>query len=380
MGKLKDELRKKYRTPREALKALGLDEGLLDVQRLAFDGAKQMKPTVIESLAVRFTARAVNPLLAMDKKVEYGPIFKGLTTKNLKTRKPTIMDGLKKALKGNTIAKDASIEHVAEMLDHLEHVAEPKSLDESVSPEQHKAMEAAAHGSSNLGIPKTVGKEFSEADKGKNFDAMIRDWAMSKGMSEDDIEALKKMHEDAMPENALDEKEDGEEAEDHEAEDDAEETEEAEDAEESDGEHAKDAKDTKHGKDSKHAKDRKGAMDSGKKRAITQDELDKALKAQATSLRKNAQEAAEARTFVRSYVGEVSMALDSAEQIHRAAAEAMGIEDAGTVHASALKTLIKTCGRVSSAASEEAGDLAYDGAAAKSFEERFPGAKRIGTA
>jgi hypothetical protein len=339
VGKLKDELRKKYRTPREALKALGLDEGLLDVQRLAFDGAKHMKPTVIESLAVRFTARAVNPLLAMDKKVEYGPIFKGLTTKNLKTRKPTIMDGLKKALKGNTIAKDASIEHVAEMLDHLEHVTEPKSLDESVSPEQHKAMEAAAHGSSNLGIPKTVGKEFAEADKGKNFDAMIRDWAMSKGMSEDDIEALKKMHEDAMPENALDEKEDGEEAE-----------------------------------------DRKGAMDSGKKRAITQDELDKALKAQATSLRKNAQEAAEARTFVRSYVGEVSMALDSAEQIHRAAAEAMGIEDAGTVHASALKTLIKTCGRVSSAASEEAGDLAYDGAAAKSFEERFPGAKRIGTA
>ena len=89
MGKLKDELRKKYRTPREALLALGLDEKLLDVSRLAFDGAKHMtkKPTCIEYLAVTRTATALNPLLAMDKKVEYGPIFAGLTTKNVKERK-----------------------------------------------------------------------------------------------------------------------------------------------------------------------------------------------------------------------------------------------------------------------------------------------------
>lgn len=37
----------------------------------------------------------------------------------------------------------------------------------SVSLAQHRAMEAAAHGHSTLGIPKKVGAEFSHADKGK---------------------------------------------------------------------------------------------------------------------------------------------------------------------------------------------------------------------
>ena len=40
----------------------------------------------------------------------------------------------------------------------------------SVSGKEHRAMEAAAHGVSNLGIPKKVGEEFSRADRGKTFD------------------------------------------------------------------------------------------------------------------------------------------------------------------------------------------------------------------
>ena len=36
----------------------------------------------------------------------------------------------------------------------------------SVSAKQHRAMAAAAHGKSTLGIPKKVGKEFMAADKG----------------------------------------------------------------------------------------------------------------------------------------------------------------------------------------------------------------------
>lgn len=37
----------------------------------------------------------------------------------------------------------------------------------STSPAQHRAMEAAAHGKSTLGIPKKVGKEFANADAAK---------------------------------------------------------------------------------------------------------------------------------------------------------------------------------------------------------------------
>ena len=36
----------------------------------------------------------------------------------------------------------------------------------SVSEKQHKAMEAAAHGHSTLGIPKSVGQEFVKHDDG----------------------------------------------------------------------------------------------------------------------------------------------------------------------------------------------------------------------
>lgn len=40
----------------------------------------------------------------------------------------------------------------------------------SKSRAQHDAMQAAAHGDSNLGIPKKVAKEFVEADaKGKRY-------------------------------------------------------------------------------------------------------------------------------------------------------------------------------------------------------------------
>ena len=38
----------------------------------------------------------------------------------------------------------------------------------SVSSKQHRAMEAAAHGHSTLGIPASVGKEFVAADKAKS--------------------------------------------------------------------------------------------------------------------------------------------------------------------------------------------------------------------
>jgi hypothetical protein len=37
----------------------------------------------------------------------------------------------------------------------------------SVSPKQHNAMEAAAHGNSTLGIPKSVGEDFVMADTKK---------------------------------------------------------------------------------------------------------------------------------------------------------------------------------------------------------------------
>jgi hypothetical protein len=37
----------------------------------------------------------------------------------------------------------------------------------SKTPKQRRAMQAAAHGKSKIGIPKKVGKEFARADRAK---------------------------------------------------------------------------------------------------------------------------------------------------------------------------------------------------------------------
>ena len=43
----------------------------------------------------------------------------------------------------------------------------------SVTPKQHRAMMAAAHGKSKIGIPQSVGREFVEADKQASLEAVV---------------------------------------------------------------------------------------------------------------------------------------------------------------------------------------------------------------
>jgi 8-oxo-dGTP pyrophosphatase MutT (NUDIX family) len=383
----------------------------------------EMKPTRLEHAVLTRTAAAINPLLAIDAKVDYGPIIKGLTTKNIRQRKPQIVEGVRKAIKGKTIAKDASIEHLAKMLDHFQDA--PASADESVSGPQHRAMEAAAHGHSTLGIPKNVGEEFSEKDKGKTFGDMIRDWASAKdwaaGMTDDDFSALDKMHSDCRDQDMgasdmegekevgeIGEHEEGgfdrgakdkrsakdrkrardefppkEDDEEKEGEDESEEERERDEEEAEDdagesmfGMHAKDRKGG--------AKDRKGgakdkAMDS---KPITQDAVNKMIEEARVQERRRAKAANEAREFVRPYVGSVSMAFDSAEQILRAGAKALEIENVDKLHVDALKPLIKVYGqrRATGDQGGPADDMAMDTSTTDdgvaTFNEMF-GADRI---
>ena len=66
---LRDILRKKFPGgPREALRTLGLDKPAVDAV-LALDGANTM-PNRLQYLAIMRTAAALNPLLAVDAKVD----------------------------------------------------------------------------------------------------------------------------------------------------------------------------------------------------------------------------------------------------------------------------------------------------------------------
>ena len=370
------ELRKKFKSPREALKKLGIDASVLKDPRLAFDGANTMKPNRLQYLVAKGIAKSLNPLLAADAKVDYTPLFQGLTSKNFKARSKVIVGDAKKLLKGKTIAKDASVEHLAHMLDQFEHVTEPKSLDESVSEPQHKAMEAAAHGESNIGIPKNVGEEFSKADKGKMFRDGLPELLKGKGMDDASVKEVMDglMSDDEMPENALDEDDD--------AEDEKEEKDEAEDeSEEEEAEDEKEEEKEPKAKD-KHAKDKQAKDRAMKGNFITQDQVNAAIQAAVTTERKNSQKSMEAREFVRPWVGDLPMALDSAEKVYRAAATALSIEGADDIHASALPTLIKMQPRPGSQSqmAHDSREVTIDSASAKGFNERFPGAARIGVA
>jgi uncharacterized protein len=351
------------------------------------------RPTRLEYLAVMNTARALNPLLAMDQKVEYGPIFKGLDSKNFKSRKAKLVSDVKVALKGKTIAKDASVEHLASLLDHLEHVTEPKSLDESVSGPQHRAMEAAAHGHSTLGIPKGVGSEFSDADKGKKFADALPEVLRKGGMNDDDIKhvmdnwPMKVGEMDETPENALDHEAEDEddmnedtEIEEEEAEDETESEEEEEKKMSAKDKAAKDkaAKD-KAAKDKAKAKDKaEGAMDQ--KNLITMDQAEKMVQSALAADRKRTNETVTAREAVRPKVGDLPMALDSAEAVYRAAAAALGLEGLEEVNLAGLRVLVDRQPNAGARVNDNVRPLriAQDSAEASDFANEMT--KRIGLA
>lgn len=372
---------------------------------------RKMTPTRLEYLAVTRAARIINPQLAMDATVELGPIFSGLTSANVKARTKKIVADAKKALKGKTVAKDASLESLAKLLDSFETAPEndKKSLDESVSGPQHRAMEAAAHGHSNIGIPKNVGAEFERADKGKTFSDAVPEFLKGKGLSDDDCaKVMDMLKRDEMPENALDEEEEtnieveegedaveeeeGEDSEMEEASDGEIEEEEAED--ESEEEAKKAAKDAKAAKDKK-AKDAKpamgkkpGGMDAKPKpkNLVTLDAMEKAIKLAVDSANARALNAQKARATVRPFVGELPLGLDSATKVFRSAAKIMAQDgrlvaepkEIDALPALALQTLIKTCGKASQDSDGRrrvVGDAAPS--AADGFE-LFPEARRIG--
>lgn len=315
------------------------------------------KPTRLAAVALRLTARTLIPVMAMDAKLPpLMPLFKDLTSKNFKTKKTEIVAALTKDVK---LAKDASLEGVVELLDALENgAAKDNVADESVSEEQHKAMEAAANGESNLGIPKKVGEEFV----GKDATEGLKGFLKEKGMGEDDINTAMGM----LPkQNGLDENPEEKKKR---------EEEEAKKKAASDAEIAAKAEEEKKAKDAQ-MKDMvtKPAMDA----AITA-----ATEATAKRVRETERGIRAAVAEVRPYVGELAptLAFDSADDVYRHAAVMLNIPEAKTIHASALPTIIKMQPKPGAQPTQHGPVLGMDAAAVKSVNDRYPGLERISAA
>jgi hypothetical protein len=369
--KLGAALREKFGDPKKLLEALGLDESVLDARKTERHMAT--KPTRLAYAVLMNTARAVNPLLALDAKVDYAPIVAGLTTKNFKARKPEIVKQLGAALKGKlAIDEGVTMGHVGKMLDHIEKegMTKPESLDASVSPEQHNAMEAAAHGHSNLGIPKDVGSEFAEKDKGKTFDAggmeNLKGFLKSKGVSDEDIATGC----DMMFKKTVGDAEAGKEDLDQEKKDAA--------AVGDETPEEKEAKEKKEAED-KAAKDAKDAADkAARDNMVTKDEMNKSISAAVNAARLSDRQTFAALEEVRPYVGELKgMTFDSAEKVYSHALKTLGVKVDG-VHPSAFKTILDLQPKPGAKpVRQQAHDSAPGAEAVSDFNTMYPGAAHI---
>lgn len=113
----------------------------------------------------------------------------------------------------------------------------------------------------------------------------------------------------------------------------------------------------------------KPAMDAAIKAATTAAVAD-AIKE--TTKRLDARSAAE--RFVRPWIGEVTVAMDSADEVYRTALEALGVETKN-VHPSAFRTILSHMPKPGEAAPRLR--VAMDAAGAADFATRFPGAARL---
>lgn len=131
------------------------------------------------------------------------------------------------------------------------------------------------------------------------------------------------------------------------------------------------------------AADEEDDKEKDMKDVVTKPAMDAALKAATeaatTAAQKNFQAIREAERAVRPYVGEISVAFDSASAIYEHTLKALGADTAG-VDPSAFPSMLKLIPVPGSKKTDPAPKLAADAAQAKAFADRFPGVNRIGHA
>jgi uncharacterized protein len=342
MGKLADELRKKFRTPQEALQKLGLDSRLLDDAPRS-QGDIEMSKIVLTrkgTFLAGACAAYVMPKLAMDAKLDLAPVFKDVTAKNFGSKKKAIAAEIRAKAKP-LLAKDAELDHIEELLDKLEKAEVVEGAD--TDP--------------NSGLPMTEAEMEKKAkDKAKDEEpwGKVRAAMKEKGASDEDLDAY-----DAMMRGEDEEEEEEEETE-----------------EEKKAREKKEAADKK-AKD-KAAKDKKAKDEEGEK--VDKKAMDEAIALASDTATKNALKIANdiraAEREVRPYVGELSVAFDSAVAVYQTALKNMGVSDASRVSDPiALKAMLKA--QPLPGAKRREAIMAHDASPSSDFAAAFPDAMAI---
>lgn len=247
----------------------------------------------------------LRPKLAADAKIDLSSVLAGITAKNFVEKKPTIIAGVTKLVTGK-LAKDAKLEDMHSFLD---------SLDKEEAAEEAAAMD----------------------DDPEDVDAMdegpLREFLKGKGMADDDVNEacgmMKRKATDAMDPKA-DPKPDPK---------------------------AEDEDDDK--KDDKKKMVTKSAMDAALKKAQSDAEA---------STMKRLQDIRAAERAVAPLIGEVTLGLDSADAIYRAALKANDVDVKG-VDPSAFPALVAMLNKNKVASAKPNIRIAHDAAPASERAE-----------
>lgn len=283
---------------------------------VTMENFKMSKALLSRKAAVLLGGAAVflQPMLAADAQIDLNPIFKGVTHKNYKAKKPAIVAGITKAVEGK-LAEDASLDGLATLLDTFDNVSPAEGRDAEPLPVKGEDDED------------DIETEAYDAEPLKNF--------LNGKLSAEDMAACEAF----MPK----------------------------------GKAADTPPPTPGGAKRPGMDAEKDEEDKVSKTAM--DEAVAAVRKQAALDAKNLREA---ERFVRPWVGELAIACDSAEAVHRAALGILNIDVTG-VDPSAFPAIIKQApkpGDKRPAAGNNTA-IAMDAAAAQDFAKRFPGVERI---
>jgi 8-oxo-dGTP pyrophosphatase MutT (NUDIX family) len=294
------------------------------IRKREFGGANDHKESTMagKTLLTRKAAVAqgalmtyLAPKLANDAKIDLTPILAGITVKNYDAKRADIAASIKKATAGK-LAQDANLEDLTGLLDALKEV---KPSEDEMAP--------------NAGMPQAgkVRGADEEDTKGR-----IREFLKDK-LSEDDMKACDELWDDGDEQEAMDEEE---------------------------TEAERKARAESAARDEEKAQK---AMDAAIKKAT-----DSAVK-QARELERNIRSAEEDAAR---YVGRLSIAFDSAEEVYKTALTMVGVDVTG-VHPSAYKAILHAQPVPGSARHEGNGgrQMATDAASGASFYALFPEAK-----
>jgi hypothetical protein len=234
MSKLRDALRKKFKTPREAILALGLDESL--VTERAYDSnslikentMKKAKLSALGTVAYGALTTFIRPQLAMDAKIDLARGLRGITAANFKAKRPVLaawINGIVEGQLNPEIAQDGALDKMGldAVLDMVEKAKDdfpddlkkkdPKAEDEDMEDEdadmdaddedmsdEDKAKEMAAK--------KAKDKKAKDAKKAK--DMKPKAGAKDKKAKDADVNEEDEEHDPETPEETANDEDDEE--------------------------------------------------------------------------------------------------------------------------------------------------------------------------